>query len=254
MRSPMFRLLMVGSISVAACGNPEVENNRVAVFVDLTEVEQHGGTTQLEDSVYIEDILDLIVNIEDDSKSLNGAEISFYTMGDESILRRRYRNSLPIGKKGINRLNRRDELIAFRNTVRVRAAALVEEIVNEWVSTTPDIDGYGQSHIVRPICEYLRTATSGTTADVVASNYLIIFSDLLENSEVYKYYSSEPEEDALEALSGACSAVQVTHKIEYQVLQQPLPSGATEVQFRALQTWTKLFEQLGLTENPNLLN
>ena len=247
-------LLMVGSISVAACGELEVENNRVAVFVDLTEVEQHGGTTQLQDSVYIKDILDLLVNTEDDSKRLNGAEISFYTMGDESILRRRYRNSLPIGNKNANLLNRRDELIAFRNTVRVQAEALVEEIINEWVSTTPDILGYGQSHIVRPICEYLRTATSGTPADVFASDYLIIFSDLLENSEVYTFYGPEPEEDALGALSGACSAVQVTHEIEYQVLQQPLPPGATEVQFRALQIWTKLFEQLGLTENTNLLN
>ena len=59
--------------------------------------------------------------------------------------------------------------------------------------------------------------------------------------------------DALGDLSAECSAVKGPIEIEYQVLQQPLPTGLTELQFLALEPWRTLFDQLGLTENTSLL-
>ena len=63
--------------------------------------------------------------------------------------------------------------------------------------------------------------------------------------------------DPLEALAGACSRVQGPLEIEYQVLQQELGPGATDLsslQFEALQIGRMLFGELGLTENTGIIS
>ena len=72
MRVPVFMLLLVGSISAASCG-PEVSYRQVAVFVDLTEIEQHEGRTQLQDDAIIEGILNLVTSDGRESSRLDGA-------------------------------------------------------------------------------------------------------------------------------------------------------------------------------------
>jgi len=251
--------LLVGSITTSGCDTPPPIYSQVAVFIDLTEVEER-ESTQLEDDALIERIFDLLANTDNEEDRNNGGYISFYTLSDESLLRLRFGEELEVGSRNENQLNRMDAVRRFRDSTRAQAQGFVQEILEKAGpdSATPFIEGYQQSHIVRPICEYLRTVNSGMNLDSPGPKYLIIFSDLLENSPVYSFFgASGSQGNALEALTDECSGVQGPVGIEYQVLQQELGignSGLSNLQFEASRIWRALFDELGLRENPALLN
>jgi len=245
--------LGVGIIFVLACpGGPpkDAEYSQVAVFVDLTEIQERGGITQLQDSALLENIFNLVASAGE--SRFNGGSLSFYTISDESIIRLRVSETLELGPRAENEKIRERDLRSFHQSIRARTEKLVEQMVDEAGQTTTEfIQNYQQSHIARPICDYLRTASQS----IPGPNYLIIFSDLLENSSVYSFFGSHG--DPLDALAGACSGVQGPLEIEYQVLQQELGPGAADLsslQFEALQIWRMLFGELGLTENTGIIS
>jgi hypothetical protein len=247
-------------ISLGGCSNeppPDAVYTQVAVFVDLTEIEEREGSTSLEDPGVLETLLNLVLG----SSDFDGGSISFYRLSDESLLRLSFSENISLGTTNDNPTLRSQALNNFRVSTLANAEEFVRVIVGQATASQSNasLNDYQQSHILRPICEYLGrgdTAQSDPPGFEV-KQYLVIFSDMLENSNVYSFFqSSIAQGEAAEAFLDECGGIGAPLQMEYQILQQPLGRGndfLEELQFQADREWKSFFDQIGLEENTALV-
>lgn len=235
----------------------------VGVFIDLTEIEERGGETRLKDTAYLEALVDLVISRSEEAGTQDGGEISFFTLSNESISTDSFRQEIGLGYANQNRMIRGSDLENFRESTVVRAVEFVEEIVATAMESNSGGSEYQQSHILRPICRYLRGESNRERENVPPANAiehkLVIFSDMLENSPVYSFFSPPGNSGgAKQAFLDECEGLTAAlNGAEYRIIQQPLgrtDAGLDELRNLAEREWQSFFEQIGLEENVTLGN
>ena len=113
-------------ISLGGCSDKPPDDavyTRVAVFVDLTEIEERGGSTRLEDPGVLETLPDVVLGTSEED-SFDGGSISFYRLSDESLLRLSFSENIDLGTANQNPVIRSEARRTFRDsTLAVRFAA-----------------------------------------------------------------------------------------------------------------------------------
>ena len=252
-------------ISLGGCSDKPPDDavyTRVAVFVDLTEIEERGGSTRLEDPGVLETLPDVVLGTSEED-SFDGGSISFYRLSDESLLRLSFSENIDLGTANQNPVIRSEARRTFRDSTLTIARKFVQEIVENATASQSNatLNDYQQSHIVRPICAYLRTGNTapvGVPPENEVKQKLVIFSDMLEHSPVYSFFgSSITQGEAAQAFLDECGGIVEPLQMEYQILQHPLGRGdnafLTNLQFQAEREWRSFFEQIGLEENTALV-
>ena len=255
-------LSFVSLIVLGGCEEP-AEYTVTAVFIDLTEIEEREGETRLHDSVHLEALADLVIRGSGEGNTLDGGEISFFTLSNESISTDSFRREIGLGSTNQNRMIRRSEIEDFRESTVAGASEFVQEIIAKAMESNSGESEYQRSHILRPICRYLRGEADKKYENVPQENQdlikhkLVIFSDMLENSPVYSFFSSPTinRGEATQAFLDECVGTTAPRRAEYRIIQQPL--GRTdpdldELRNKAETEWRVFFEQIGLDENQDL--
>jgi hypothetical protein len=259
-------LSLVSLIIVGGCDDEPSEDavyTVAAVFIDLTEIEERGGETRLKDSAYLKALADLVISRSEEGDTQDGGEISFFTLSNESISTGSFRQEIGLGNANQNPMIRTSDVERFRDSTVAGASEFIEEIIAKAMESNFGESEYQRSHILRPICRYLRGEANKKYENVPQANQdliehkLVIFSDMLENSPVYSFFSSPTinRGEATQAFLDECVGITAPPRAEYRILQQPL--GRTdpvldERRNNAETEWRVFFEQIGLDENQDL--
>lgn len=162
---------------LSSCGNTEsINNTLIYVMVDKTE-----------DKLGIENIAKESVNeilqlggFSEDGSSPNGCKVKMFDINSLSNNRSRQVEIEPgsVGWNGDNSLDRNDAIQRFKSDL-----SNLLDVANENSKT-----GFDQSKIYQNICRELNAmAGEGVSYN---SKRFIIFSDMLENSDLYSFYTS----------------------------------------------------------------
>jgi len=174
-------LWLVLAMSIVSCGKSEPVHNDVVVFFDLTEY-QYRGTT-LADSTTIEDIITLLTDGWEDNNQIS-ANLSLYRLNDSRLLdNNRKLVQLEKGESGGNPIVRKDTVEDFHDKVTEE----IQNLVNDAVELSIDNQGeYGRTALVQPLCQYFNRL-EGTIDSLTTNRTLMMFSDLVEISNVYRF-------------------------------------------------------------------
>lgn len=285
-------LWAVVACTMASCAPPlDAQYVDVAVFVDFTEINDAGGSlladADKDSGARITRLLDLITTVE---RRYNGGSITFYPIGDQSLLGiDGPTKQIELGSRDENRLDREDTIRKMREDLEADLRSFLkrnDEFTDPEFEPGEGPDIYQQSMIVRPLCEYFRKFGVDTKSDPPGRpvmHKLIIFSDLLENSPLYSFYPlnrvitnngevarkflDQCLEQGVETLINTDFVgmdewarnhpdEELPTPVEYQMIPYPLPPGMVglgERQFEASEIFRDFFQRLGLRENTNLL-
>ena len=121
---------------------------------------------------------------------------------------------------------------------------------------------YTQSFIVQPLCQYLATVDAAPKTN--HRRRLVVFSDLLEHSPIFSFYSGthtsnylrSHREDVAHRFMEECGFIQTPVSVKYRIVRHPLPKDASPDisiwQYEAQQIWNLFFQKLGLHEDSTL--
>ena len=228
---PVARTLVVGlwSLLAVACDRAPPRQSLVDVFIDMTEIEELGR-----DASHLQESLDEIIGmVTGEDHQLDYGTVTLFPIYD-------FASSTPKiagisrGSRNDNRLNRLDEIAAFRSEVEAGIQDLLSQFAD--FKTSGLGSTYRESYIVEPVCRRLRRVEEPD-----ADWHVIVFSDMLEKSRILSFYDeSKTDEEVLEVLEENCLPDRLLPRVCLQVVYQPLKANDRRV-LRARRIWGELF-------------
>lgn len=170
-----FILIVVG-ICFTNCGTDDLKNHVVYLFIDASEPE-------FDRSIILDDIkqIEKLFNPDNEETSYHGCKVKIFIINNISE-NRSETIRLPIGKAGLlgqNILDREQVVKVFIEDLNIKVNALIEKTNF----------GTSQSKIYQNLCREVNTLVSEEKGE----KYVIVYSDMLENSDYFSFYEMEDE-------------------------------------------------------------
>ena len=225
----LWSLSALGTLSALGCDQPPPRQSQVDVFIDMTEIEELGG-----DASHLQENLDAIIGmVSGEDHQLDYGTITLFPIYDFASSTPKIA-AISRGSRNDNRLNRLDEIAAFRSEVETGIQDLLSQFAD--FKTSGVGSTYLESYIVEPVCRRLQHVENPD-----ADWHVIIFSDMLEKSTILSFYDeSKTDEEVLEVLEGHCLPDEPLPRVCLQVVYQPLKANDRRV-LRARRIWEEFF-------------
>ena len=227
-----------------SCKNEVTQNTQICVLIDVTD-------EKFKDDNFVEENLPKflkLMKLDTESGGFSGGEIKLSLINEVSDSKSKTIKiaEAETGMMGENPLNRKDEVNRFNNQLRQSFTTILEEA--NW--------GTSASKIYQKVTREL-IKMSKKDYD---RNYLVIYSDMLENSNLFSFYGqnwkseiealiAEPEK-AIEKLSDKGPAMPDLSNFEIYVVVSRNPENDEKINLSE-QFWTSLFEYQGATVSFN---
>ncbi|WP_340111126.1 hypothetical protein [Maribellus mangrovi] len=221
-----------------SCQNEEVQNTQICVLIDVTD-------EKFKDDTFVEDNLPKflrLMKLDAEDGGYSGAEIKLSLINEVSDSKSKTVKIAPAetGMQGENPLNRRDEVQRFSQDLKNSFATVLEEA--DWGTDASKI----YQKVTRELLKMKRKEAD--------RYYLIIYSDMLENSKLFTFYGAnwktqignliaDPEK-TLDELAQKGPALPDLSEFEIYVINTRTPGNDEKINLSE-QLWTALFEYQG---------
>lgn len=237
-------ILAVLFLIISSCEEQEVQHTQICVLIDVTD-------EKFKESSFVEaDLQKLLklMKLDDESDGYSGGEIKLSLINEVSDSKSKSISisAAETGMLGENPLNRRDEVERFRLELENSFSNLIENA--DWGTNASKI----YQKVTRELLKMKRK-----TAD---RNYLVIYSDMLENSELFSFYGTNWQttikeltanpEKTLDQLAKTGPAMPDLSEFEIFLIASRNADNDEKINLSE-QLWTALFEFKGAVVNSN---
>lgn len=227
-----------------SCNKEEVQNTRICVLIDVTD-------EKFRDENFVDDNLPKLLSLMKlgkESSGFSGGEIKLSLINEVSDSKSKTikLEVAETGMMGENPLNRRDEVNRFSTELKDAFTKILEQA--NW--------GTDASKIYQKVTRELIKMKKGD----FNRNYLIVYSDMLENSELFSFYgpnwqkqvenlAADPEK-ALQKLSENGPAMPDLSEFDIYIIASRNSNNDEKINLSE-KLWTSLFEYQGATVSFN---
>jgi len=239
-----YSLVLLFLLTILSCKKQEVQNTQLCVLIDVTD-------EKFKDNNFIDENVPKflqLMKLDSEDGAYSGGEVKLSLINEVSDSKSK---SIKIetaetGMLGENPLNRRDEVNRFSKELNQSFSNLLSEA--DW--------GTDASKIYQKVCREL-IKMKKKEAD---RYYVIIYSDMLENSELFRFYgqnwqlqiekmAADPEK-TISQLAESGPALPDLSEFDIYVIVSRNPDNDTKINLSE-QFWTAILEYQGATVSFN---